>query len=203
MTIIIGLTGGVGSGKSTVSSLFKNLGIDIVDADRVARLVVEKGSPALAKIAEHFGANIIVDGCLNRTRLRELIFTNPSERTWLNELLHPLIRIEILRQLEKATSGYALLEAPLLIENNLTAYCDYVLVIDAEETIQISRASKRDGSSIEIIESIMKSQISRDKRLDAADFVINNSHSSISNLTEIVAGLDLKFKGLSAGITRK
>lgn len=198
MAIIIGLTGGIGSGKSTVSALFKDLGVDVVDADKVARLVVEKGSPALTEIANHFGDGIVSDGCLNRLRLRELIFTHPAEKLWLNELLHPLIRTEILAQLGNASSDYVLLEAPLLIENKLTAYCDYVLVIDIEEAEQVSRSSKRDGSSVEIIEGIMKSQVSRNERLEVADFIINNSDSSILNLTEVVASFDLKFKRISA-----
>lgn len=197
MAVIIGLTGGIGSGKSTVSCLFKERGIDVVDADKVARLVVEKGSPALAEISEHFGAEIIEDGCLNRSRLRDLIFTNSAEKVWLNDLLHPLIRAEILNQLESATSVYVLLEAPLLIENNLTTYCDYVLVVDVDESLQIARASKRDGVLIENIQAIMNSQVSRTKRLDVADFVIDNSDASMQLLNEAVMDFDSKFKKIA------
>lgn len=197
MAVIIGLTGGIGSGKSTVSYLFKEIGIDVVDADKVARLVVEKGSPALAEIKEHFGANILEDGCLNRSRLRDLIFTNSAEKVWLNDLLHPLIRAEILNQLESALSVYVLLEAPLLIENNLTTYCDYVLVVDVDESLQIARASQRDGVSIENIQAIMNSQVSRAKRLDVADFVIDNTDASMQLLNEVVMDFDLKFKKIA------
>ena len=193
MTVIIGLTGGIGSGKSTVAKFFSELGVEIVDADVVARQVVKKGQPALQQIAQHFGQNILIEDQLNRALLRELIFKNTAEKKWLNELLHPLIRNEIIKQLEQADGHYVILEAPLLFENKLDIMTDYNLVIDLAEELQIERASKRDNISEEGIKAIVSSQISRPLRLQKANYCIDNSELSIEQLQKSVIELDAQF----------
>ncbi len=196
MSMIIGLTGGIGSGKSTVSSIFKKLGIDVVDADIVAREVVQKGKPALAEIAHYFGSEVVEQGILNRAKLRQIIFADESKKVWLNELLHPLIRQEMLQQLENASSEYVLLEAPLLFENSLEKYCEQVLVVDIDERSQINRAALRDDCSEEQVKAIINSQISREQRLTKANFVIDNSSSSLQQLENLVIALDKQLRAL-------
>lgn len=187
---IVGLTGGIGSGKTTVSNEFAKLNIEIIDADVVARQVVEPKTPALTKIVQRFGEDILLDdGCLNRAKLRELIFANDSDKEWLNSLLHPLIRQEMLIQLEQASSPYCLLSAPLLFENNLHKLVNRSLVIDIDQQIQINRTAKRDNVSEEQVEAIINSQIEREKRLELADDVIDNSTLSFSDIQEKVANL--------------
>ena len=186
MTYIIGLTGGIGSGKSTIAELFAELGVPSVDADIIAHEVVKKGSPSLAKIIEHFGKHILLDnGELNRAALRELIFTNEKEKNWLNDLLHPIIRQEITTQLAAQTAPYTLFIAPLLIENNLTTLCDRVLVIDVKPETQIARASSRDHNNIQQIQSIMNAQVSREERLKWADDIISNDAKLPENLPHL------------------
>ena len=173
---IIGLTGGIGSGKTTIANMFAALGIDIIDADIIAREVVQPDSPALNKIKQHFGDKLLfADGTLNRVLLRENIFSCENKKLWLNNLLHPLIRKAITSQLKKASSPYCLLVAPLLIENKLDALVNKVLVIDVSELAQLTRTLERDKSNEQIIKSIMASQLSRLERLSAADDVINNN----------------------------
>jgi dephospho-CoA kinase len=196
MTLIIGLTGGIGSGKSTVSRFFSELGMQIIDADLVARQVVEKGQPALTQIALHFGSEILIDGALNRKLLRQLIFQNEQEKLWLNNLLHPLIRAQIVEQLAKAKGDYVLLEAPLLFENHLQKLTDYNVVVDAEPAVQVKRACARDGASEEVIYAIMASQIDRQVRLQKADFIIDNNSLSLPKLKNIVQQLDAQFRAL-------
>ncbi|MFT7052560.1 MAG: dephospho-CoA kinase [Psychromonas sp.] len=196
MTLIIGLTGGIGSGKSTVSGFFSKLGIQIIDADLVARQVVEKGQPALYKIEQHFGPEVLTEGALNRSFLRQLIFQNEQEKVWLNNLLHPLIRAQMIEQLAKAKGDYVLLEAPLLFENNLDKLTDYDLVVDAEPALQVKRACARDGADEEVIYAIIKSQIDRQTRLHKADFIVDNSVLSLPALKNTVQQLDAQFRKL-------
>ncbi|MGQ0287058.1 dephospho-CoA kinase [Pasteurellaceae bacterium 22721_9_1] len=186
MTYVVGLTGGIGSGKSTVANLFAELGVPIVDADLVAREVVEKGSPLLEKIAEHFGKQILNEsGELNRAALREKVFNQKEEKAWLDALLHPAIRERMLAQLHKQTAPYTLFVVPLLIENNLTTLCDRILVVDVLPKTQLLRASQRDSNKIELIQQIMNNQVSREQRLAAADDVINNDQDFSQNLVEL------------------
>lgn len=174
--LVIGLTGGIGSGKSAVTTLFAELGIDIVDADVVARDVVQPGSPGLSEITKHFGEIVLHDdGTLNRSQLRELVFHNPVNKTWLNDLLHPLIREGMQAGIQNSKSPYCILAVPLLIENHLTGMVNRVLVIDCTEQQQLERAMQRDGSSEQTIRNIMASQARREERLQAADDVIDNS----------------------------
>jgi len=196
MTLIIGLTGGIGSGKSTVSHFFSEFGVQIIDADLVARQVVEKGQPALNQIARHFGHQILLQGELNRTLLRTLIFENEDDKLWLNNLLHPLIRQKIMAQLREVKGDYVLLEAPLLFEHNLDKFTDYDLVVDVNERLQIKRACQRDNATEEAIKAIIKSQIGRQDRLHKADFIINNSDLSMLALQQEVQQLDGQFRQL-------
>lgn len=176
MPYIVGLTGGIGSGKSTIGDLFAKLKVPVIDADVIAREVVAKGSPLLTQIAEHFGKEALTEsGELNRAKLRQIVFSNPDEKTWLNQLLHPAIRNEMLSQVEQCQQPYLILMVPLLIENNLTSLCDRILVVDVLPEIQLERAAKRDKNKIETIKNIMNSQVSREERLKYADDMIDNN----------------------------
>ena len=197
MQVIIGLTGGIGSGKSTVAKEFTALGIDIIDADKVARQVVEPGQPALAEIELYFGRDVLnAAGELNRAKLRKLIFESETKKQWLNALLHPIIRDTLLAQLNMAKSEYVMLEAPLLLENKLTQYTDYTLVVDVDEKLQIERAMQRDDNSKSQIQAIMDAQISRSLRLQQADYVIDNTSVDRVALKQQIKSLHLKFLSL-------
>ncbi|AUW04026.1 Catalyzes the phosphorylation of the 3'-hydroxyl group of dephosphocoenzyme A to form coenzyme A [Vibrio sp. B1FIG11] len=187
MAFVIGLTGGIASGKTTVANLFKQqFKIDIVDADIVAREVVEPGTPGLNAIIEHFGADIVRDDqMLDRAKLRERIFSNPEEKTWLNGLLHPMIREKMIEDLEQVTSDYALLVVPLLVENKLDSLCDRVLVVDVDPQTQVSRTVKRDNVSEEQAKAILASQASREQRLALADDVVKNNPDDPDLLLQI------------------
>ncbi|WP_421192815.1 dephospho-CoA kinase [Aeromonas jandaei] len=176
---VVAITGGIGSGKTTIANQFAELGIDVVDADVIAREVVEPDTPALAAIADHFGPDVITpDGQLDRRSLRERVFSDPSAKTWLNALLHPLIRSEMQRQCAAARSPYCLLVVPLLVENKLTGLANRVLVVDVDEATQIERTCRRDGVTPEQAKAIIAAQASRSERLAAADDVIENSNGS-------------------------
>ena len=176
--VIIGLSGGIGSGKTAVSDRFAEKGIDVIDADVIARVVVEPGTEALTKIREHFGDGILdSDGQLRRAELRKRIFSNPDEKQWLEALLHPLIAEETLRQLGNIQSAYGLYVSPLLVEGGQKALCDRLLVVDVPEDIQIERIMARDHTNKVDAIRILQSQASRQKRLDAADDVIVNDES--------------------------
>ena len=173
---VLGLTGGIGSGKRAVSAIFEELGIQVVDADIVAREVVEPGSVGLTKITAHFGDEILTNnGTLDRAKLRAIIFADESQKQWLNNLLHPLIRGSMLSQLKQATSNYVILVAPLLFENGLEKYCNHTLLIDVPVDVQITRTTARDNVSVELAKQIIASQMSRaDKQQKAADILDNN-----------------------------
>ena len=176
---VVAITGGIGSGKTTIANQFAKLGIDVVDADVIAREVVESGTPALAAIADHFGPDVITpDGQLDRRRLREQVFSDPSAKAWLNALLHPLIRSEMQRQCAAARSPYCLLVVPLLVENKLTGLANRVLVVDVDEATQIERTCRRDGVTTEQAKAIIAAQASRSERLAAADDIIENANGS-------------------------
>lgn len=173
---VLGLTGGIGSGKSAVSAMFEEFGIQVVDADIVAREVVEPGSVGLTKITAHFGGEILTNnGTLDRAKLRAIIFADESQKQWLNNLLHPLIRESMLSQLKQATSNYVILVAPLLFENGLEKYCNHTLLIDVPVDVQITRTTARDNVSVELAKQIIASQMSRaDKQQKAGDILDNN-----------------------------
>lgn len=174
--LVIGLTGGIGSGKTAVSDLFAKKGIDIIDADVVARQVVEPGSEALLKIADKFGEqSILSDGSLNRPFIRQLVFADKSNKQWIDDLLHPLIRAVMNQQIKQAQSPYCILAVPLLVENGMNKMVDRVLVVDVDEHTQLQRASARDGQSKEQVQKIINAQASRKERLNLADDTIDNS----------------------------
>ena len=187
---IVGLTGGIGSGKSTVTRLFGEHGVHWVDADDVAREVVEPGTPALERISEHFGKKILTsEGALDRAQLRGIVFEKPEERVWLEGLLHPIIRGELVRQLNPPLSPspspargeggeyelpYVLLVSPLLLETDQHELVDRIVVIDIPRETQIERTMARDTNSREQVERIIAAQMSREDRLARADAVIDN-----------------------------
>ncbi|WP_296936550.1 dephospho-CoA kinase [uncultured Marinobacter sp.] len=174
---VIGLTGGIGSGKSTVARLFGELGVHWVDADDVAREVVEPGTTALAEIAEHFGEDILTsEGSLDRAQLRGIVFEKPEERAWLEALLHPIIREELIRQLspENYQLPYVLLVSPLLLETDQHELVDRIIVIDVPKDVQLERTMARDTNSRAQVERIIAAQMSREDRLARADEVIDN-----------------------------
>ncbi|WP_339080102.1 dephospho-CoA kinase [Pseudomonas sp. TMP9] len=172
---ILGLTGGIGSGKSAVAQHFIDLGVHLVDADHAARWVVEPGKPALAKIVEHFGAEVLqADGQLDRTALRHRVFADAAERRWLEALLHPLIGQEIIQYLARAESPYAILVSPLLIESGQYRLTQRILVVDAPEHLQLERTMARDQSSSDQVQAILQAQASREERLRHAQDVLLN-----------------------------
>jgi len=186
----VGITGGIGSGKSAVANRFEKLGIKVVDADVASRAVVLPGSDALAAIAEHFGHDVLLnDGSLDRAALRQRIFAEPEERLWLEALLHPLIDRYIKQELASAgSSPYVILVSPLLIESGQRRYVDRILVVDVPEALQLERVVQRDANSRDQVKAIMAAQASREARLKAADDVILND-DGFSKLDAEVARL--------------
>ncbi|WP_318418654.1 dephospho-CoA kinase [Photobacterium leiognathi] len=187
MSLVIGLTGGIGSGKTTVANLFADTyGIDIIDADIVAREVVEPNTFGLNAIIEKCGKEILLeDGTLNRAKLRDAIFSQPELKTWLNNLLHPLIREKMQQDINQSQSPYCLLVVPLMVENNLQTMTHRLLVVDVDEQVQIQRTQQRDSVSIEQIKNILASQASREQRLDAADDVITNNGDNKALVSQV------------------
>ena len=189
----IGLTGGIGSGKSTVADMFGQYGISIVDTDKIAREIVAPDQEALASIAKHFGPQVIQNnGQLDRAKLRQQIFANPEEKHWLENLLHPIIRKRTVYLLEQAKSPYVILVSPLLFETQQDRLVDKTIVVDVEEEKQIQRATRRDHDTIESIKKIIDSQIPRKERLDRADYVIDNNND-INETAKQVAKLHKMF----------
>ncbi|WP_312333173.1 dephospho-CoA kinase [Acinetobacter variabilis] len=176
MKFVLGLTGGIGSGKSAASQWFESQGIAVVDADIVAREVVDIGQPALQQIQQAFGDWVLLeDGSLNRRALREHIFHSPEARKTLENITHPAIRTSILQQLHAAQSPYAILVSPLLFETNQHELTQHTLLIDAAIELQIQRASQRDGQNVEQIQKIIAAQMPREqKRAMADDIVLND-----------------------------
>jgi len=173
--LIIGITGGIGSGKSAATGFFAAKGIDVVDADVVSREVVLPDSKALREITAHFGRQILLpDGNLNRKAMRARIFSDPNDKHWLESLLHPIIRSEIAQQLQRSDSSYVILSSPLLLETDQYRLTDRILVIDTSEQQQIHRTSTRDDTSVSAVKAIMATQFSRAQRLAHADDIIIN-----------------------------
>ncbi|ELQ6216603.1 dephospho-CoA kinase [Cronobacter dublinensis] len=198
MVYTVALTGGIGSGKSTVADAFARLGVTVVDADIIARQVVEPGTAGLNAIIARFGQTICnPDGTLNRRALREIIFSSPQEKAWLNGLLHPLIHQQTQTELAHASSPYALWVVPLLVENQLHAKANRVLVVDVTPEIQILRTMQRDGVSREHARQILNAQATREARLAVADDVIDNNGSP-ETIAEDVARLHQRYLQLAA-----
>lgn len=178
MKFILGLTGGIGSGKSAASQWFEQHGIVVVDADVVAREIVEVGQPALLQIQQAFGDWVLQkDGTLNRRALREHIFQSNDARRILENITHPAIRQSIIQQLQDAQSPYVILVSPLLFETNQHELTDHTLLIDASIELQIQRAAQRDGQNIEQIHRIIAAQMPREQKQQLADdIVLNDGH---------------------------
>ncbi|MCW9012707.1 MAG: dephospho-CoA kinase [Gammaproteobacteria bacterium] len=195
--LVIGLTGGIGSGKSTVADLFSKLGVPIIDTDILARKIVEPGQIALQKLKNFFGNSIIdQQGCLNRKKLAELIFNDESKRKKLESILHPEITRLMQHQLGQLDSAYAIVVIPLLVETEQNKLVDRVLLVDCSQQQQIQRVLNRDERSQEQIEAIIKSQASAEERLSVADDVINNRENT-GSLSDQVEELHKKYLKLS------
>jgi dephospho-CoA kinase len=194
----IGLTGGIASGKSTVTQRFAELGVPVIDADVASRIVVEPGTAGLAQVVARFGAGVLhADGLLDRRALRDLIFKDASLRQALDAILHPLIRAEMEREAAQAKAPYVVMAIPLLVEDgNAGKRVDRVLVVDADETLQMRRLQARDGSSPEQARAILSSQASRAARLDQADDVLLNS-GTVAELRQAVDRLHEQYLQLA------
>jgi dephospho-CoA kinase len=194
----VGLTGGIACGKSTVANLFAALGASIVDTDLLAREVVAPGSPLLPKIAAHFGLEVLQkDGSLDRAALRELVFANPAERQWLEQLTHPAIRELTDLRCETATGRYVIVAIPLLVETGGADRFDRVLVVDCEPQLQLARLQARDGVTRAQAERMLAAQVTREQRLAAADDVIRND-GDLANLRDQVERLHRRYSALAA-----
>ncbi|MGO9851065.1 MAG: dephospho-CoA kinase [Steroidobacteraceae bacterium] len=197
----IGLTGGIASGKSTAARFFGALGVPILDSDQVAREVVEPGQPPLERLVERFGRGILTaDGHLDRPALREIVFSDPKARADLENLTHPAIGAALEARSAAAGGPYQILVIPLLVEKNLAAHVDRVLVVDCDEELQIRRLHARDGSTRAQAQAILDAQVSRAARLKAAADVISND-ADMSAVQAQVAALHARYLGL-AGAAR-
>lgn len=193
--MIIGLTGGIGSGKSTVARAFGELEVGWVDADDIAREVVMPGEPALAAIAQRFGQQVLdADGGLNRAALRQIVFSDPEQRRWLESETHPRIRERLQLRLKELAlnSPYVLLVSPLLFESGQDALAQRTLVVDVPEELQLSRTLARDGVSEAQVRAILAAQLSRQERLGRAHDVIDNS-GSLEHLQHQVVTLHRRY----------
>ena len=198
MAFAVGLTGGIGSGKTTVANLFAAQGAGLVDADEISRRLTAQAQPAVAEIARKFGAQFIAaDGSLDRARMRNLVFADAAARKDLEAILHPLVRQETTRQIVASTAPYVIVVVPLLIESG--AYrgrMDRILVVDCVPEIQISRVIERSGLSRNEVLAIIATQASRRQRLNEADDVIHND-DGLEMLSAQVTPLHLRYLGLA------
>jgi dephospho-CoA kinase len=196
--LIIGLTGGIGSGKTMATNRFASLGITIVDADLVSRVIVAPGQPALQDIRAQFGNEVLLDdGSLNRAALRSIVFTHPEARKTLERITHPRIAEEIARQLAASTSPYTILVSPLLFESGQQRFTQRTVLVDTTEALQQSRAAQRDGVSEDHIKAIMAAQMSREERLQRADDVLLND-GNLDHLHQAVDALHQRYLALAA-----
>ncbi len=176
MNLTVGLTGGIASGKSLAGDLFRSHGVEVIDADQVARDVVTPGHPGLLELVDHFGPDILeTDGSLARRRMRERVFNDPEARRELESILHPLIQAELARQRDASTGIYCILMVPLLARSGMRVLVNRILVVDTSEASQISRLCKRDNISQELAKKMLDAQETRQERLAVADDVLFNS----------------------------
>ena len=198
MALRVGITGGIGSGKSALTQRLETYGITVVDADIVARIVVEPGQPALAEIAERFGDNILqADGGLNRPALRKIVFEDSQARLDLERITHPRIRDEIARQLSEATSPYVVLSSPLLLESGQNQFAAFVVVVDVPEAVQLERTMARDNNDATLVKQIMAAQLRRTDRIARADKVVDNS-GTLNDLHAAADALHAQLLALTA-----
>lgn len=185
--LVIGVTGGIGSGKSTVCAMFAEFGIPVIDTDQVAREVVVPGSEGLSAVVAVFGSGILTpQGELDRAALRKLVFQNPALRVQLEQILHPRIRARVAAHIAKVTTPYCLVGIPLLSDRKSQSYLDRVLVVDCPEEVQESRVMQRDGLTREEVVAIMKTQATRAQRRALADEVIVNGGDLHAVRAEVV-----------------
>lgn len=180
---IIGLTGGIGSGKTTIADLFHDLGVPYVDADHVAREVVQPGEPCLDAIVNRYGEQILTpDGTLDRAQLRHLIFSTPTEKEWLEQLTHPVIKARLISQLNNQIGPYVLLVHPLLFEKGQDNLCQYTIAVSVPQALQIARVTARDRNSVAQVERILATQLSNEERCNKANFILKNTsnHEELS-----------------------
>ena len=193
----VGLTGGIASGKSTAAKFFGALGVPILDSDQIARDVVEPGQPPLGRLVERFGPSILTpDGHLDRPALREIVFSDPRARADLEALTHPAIGAAMEARSAETGGPYQILVIPLLVEKNLSAHVDRVLVVDCEEQLQLKRLRAREGSTLEQARAILNAQVPRAARLKAADDVIHND-TDMNAVREQVAALHARYLDLA------
>ena len=195
--LIIGLTGGIGSGKTAASNLFTNLGIDVVDTDVLARKALQLNSPLLTKVFDHWGEELkLIDGSLDRAALRSIIFNDSTAKAWLENLIHPWVKKMTINALNEATSAYVILSSPLLIESGQLKLTDRLAVVDLPEEMQVNRTINRDKNSPDLVKKIIGQQIERSARLSLADDIIDNS-GDLNHLQKQVNSLHNKYLKLA------
>ncbi|CAL4320793.1 Dephospho-CoA kinase [Buchnera aphidicola (Eriosoma grossulariae)] len=192
MTYVVALTGGIGSGKSTISNAFKNLGIDVIDSDLIGKNIIKSNKTIIEAIIKKFGSNILQkNGCIDRLTLRKKIFNYVDNRVWLEKILHPYIHIETKKQINASKSIWCLWVTPLLIEKKLYKSVDRILVVDVPIKVQIERTIKRDNIKKRLVKKILKCQTTRKKRLSLANDIINN------NINQMEINLYINYLNLS------
>jgi dephospho-CoA kinase len=197
--LVVGLTGGIGSGKSTVAKYFADLGAEIIDTDKLARSLTQPGQAAYESIVKKYGAKILLpDQKLNRRALREIIFEDATQRVWLEKLLHPLIRAESQRLAAESNAPYCMIVIPLLFESAPNVFIKRILVVDAPETLQVERTCVRDNLNALQVDIVMQTQVSREQRLNGADDIIYNDKGpenlmpQVLKLHELYLSISLK-----------
>ncbi len=199
MAYIIGLTGGIGSGKSAAAQVFEKLGISVIDTDAIAHALTAPGGAAIAQIRAAFGPDYITaEGALARPRMRELVFADAARKRQLESILHPMIRAQTSELARAARSSYVILMVPLLVESgNYRQRCQRILVVDCPEELQLARVTARSGLAAEQVRAIMANQVTREARLAAADDVIDNSQD-LAQLSRQVEALHARYLQLAA-----
>jgi dephospho-CoA kinase len=195
--LIVGLTGGIGSGKSAASDIFENLGIQVIDTDKISHLLTSVNSDCLSAITNIFGLDILEKGQLNRTKLRKIIFGDDLARKKLENILHPRIRQKVEEALSEAKEPYVIVVVPLLVEKKKYEFINRILVIDCDEQIQINRVKKRNNLNDKEVADIMRTQATRQQRLVQADDIIHNN-GDLSLLLEQVKFLNKKYVEMSS-----
>lgn len=198
--LVIGLTGGIGSGKSTVADIFQQLGAPVIDTDVIARQLVEPGQPAFQEIVSLFDSILMADGQIDRSKLREIIFNDPDKRIELEKILHPRIQDTVKQMLSTISNDYVIIVIPLLTENVKWPFIDRVLVVDCDPQLQLERAMKRDATTAKQISKIMQTQASREQRLAIADDIIINEHDH-KYLEKQVQDFDHKYHQFAQNIS--
>jgi dephospho-CoA kinase len=199
MPFVVGLTGGIGSGKSAAAQVFEELGTTVIDTDAIAHALTAPGGAAIAPIRSAFGADYLTpEGALSRTRMRELVFADAAKKRLLESILHPMIRLQTSELAQAARSPYVILVVPLLVESSdYRQRCQRILVVDCPEELQLARVTARSGLAAGQVRAIMANQVSRAARLAAADDVIDNSQD-LAQLRRQVEALHARYLQLAA-----